>query len=222
MKFTLLLFALCSLLSCTSKQDGNNFSKNNNKILFSEDFNLKDLGNLDSKFFVLGGNYVPARMGGRHAIASNYSGVTQNALLFGSKKLKNYTLEASYFFTSTAPDTIAAGMGGAGQRGFKIHLVPQGNNQGILRLAINGNVFEQSDIKMIPDTWYKIYLKVSHSADGSCTIMSTVSNETMQPKKWLISRVFPNTDYSGQVSVLTFPVSRIPVYIDDITIRSNE
>ena len=221
MKFVLCLLTCASLLSCTSSKSGDSFSQPTGKVIFSEDFKPAGLKNLEERFFVLGGRYTPSRMGGRHTISSSYSGVTQSGLLFGPKNLKDYTLEASFFFTSTAGDTIAAGLGGGGQRGFKIHLVPQSNNSGILRITLNGAVYDQSNIKMIPDTWYKIYLKVSHK-DGDCHVMSTVSNEKVTPSRWLVKHIFNRSDFSGQALVLSYPVSRIPLYIDDIAIRSHE
>ena len=76
-------------------------------------------------------------------------------------------------------------------------------------------------MKMLPDTWYKI--RVDFTTVGENSVLKCVAyEEGTSPKNWMISGDFRDLDLKGQVSILTYPVSSIPVHVDDIIIRKNE
>jgi hypothetical protein len=76
-------------------------------------------------------------------------------------------------------------------------------------------------MKMLPDTWYKIRIDLKTVGTNS-TLKCVAYDEANPVKNWMISGDFQNLDLKGQVSVLTYPVRSIPVYIDDIIIRKND
>ena len=86
---------------------------NSQDIIFQESFDERDIEKHKEKFFVLSGSYTFDPLGQRNTIASRFNGNTENSLLFGPENLTNYSLEASFFFLSTADNTVAAGVGGA-------------------------------------------------------------------------------------------------------------
>ena len=116
---------------------------------------------------------------------------------------------------------MAAGVGGGGIAGFKVHLYPIGDQMGKLRLIYNGITYDEIEMKMLPDTWYKIRLDLK-TVGTTSTLQCVAHEEGESPKSWMISGNFQNLDLKGQVSVLTYPVRSIPVYIDDIIIRKND
>ena len=190
-------------------------------VVFKESFDETDIEKHKEKFFVLSGSYTFDPLGERNTLASRFNGNTENSLLFGPENLTNYSLEASYFFLSTANNTVAAGMGGGGIAGFKIQLYPTGQQKGRLRLMYNGIVYDEVELKMISDTWFRIRLDLK--TEGNQTTLSCVAyQEGHDPKNWMIKGKFSDLDLKGQVRLLTFPVRGIPVYIDDIVIKSND
>ena len=220
MKITLLMLSTLLFASCGNMYKSS-VNSNNKDVIFSESFNHKNLEDYKDSFFVLSGNYVLDPLGDRNALTSRYNGNTENALLFGPEKLSNYTLEASFFYLSTANNTVAAGVGGGGIAGFKVHLYPIGDQMGKLRLIYNGITYDEVEMKMLPDTWYKIRLDLK-TVGTTSTLQCVAHEEGESPKSWMISGDFQNLDLKGQVSVLTYPVRSIPVYIDDIIIRKND
>ncbi|MDD7986271.1 hypothetical protein PQO01_15075 [Lentisphaera marina] len=220
MKTALLSLLVLLLASCGSMYKSS-VASNSNDVIFSETFDHKNLEDYKDSFFVLSGNYVLDALGGRNALTSRFNNNRENALLFGPEKLSNYSLETSFFYKSTANNTVAAGLGGGGIAGFKIHLYPTGDQMGKLRLIYNGVIYDEVEMKMLPDTWYKIRLDLK-TVGTTSTLQCVAYEEGKHPKSWMISGDFQNLDLKGQVSVLTYPVRSIPVYIDDIIIRKND
>ena len=92
---------------------------------------------------------------------------------------------------------------------------------GKLRLLYNNVVFDEVELKMTSDTWYRIRLDLKTEGDQS-TVSCVAFKEGDDPKSWMIKGKFRELDLKGQVRLLSFPVRGIPVYIDDVVIRKND
>ena len=215
------LFCIATILISCSSMKKTPIYGNGQDVIFKESFNETDIEKHKEKFFVLSGSYTFDPLGERNTIASRFNGNTENSLLFGPENLTNYSLEASFFFLSTANNTVAAGMGGGGIAGFKVQLFPTGQQTGRLRLLYNGVIYDEVELRMTADSWYRIRLDLK--TEGSQSTVSCVAyKEGQDPKNWMIKGKFRDLDLKGQVRLLSFPVRGMPVYIDDVVIRKND
>ena len=108
-------------------------------------------------------------------------------------------------------------MGGGGIAGFKVHLYPTGQQSGKLRLIYNGIVYDEVELKMIADTWYRIRLDLKTVESNQLLVASLFKKAKLQ--KLDDKGTFNDLDLKGQVRILTFPIRGIPVYIDDVVIK---
>jgi hypothetical protein len=143
----------------------------------------------------------------------------QRATVFiGAPAAKNYTIEADV--KSDGNRRKMSEVGVINQRYF---IVLKGNEQ---KIEVNSNLERlrvSEDFKWQPNAWYHLKARVDIAADGSGVVRAKAwKKDESEPEKWTIEVPHKTAHQNGSPGLFGFSPQDMPVYIDNVTVASNE
>ena len=143
----------------------------------------------------------------------------QRATVFiGAPAAKNYTIEADVMSDGNRRKMSEVGV--INQRYF---IVLKGNEQ---KIEVNSNLDRlrvAEDFKWQPNAWYHLKARVDIAADGTGVVRAKAwKKDESEPEKWTIEVPHKTAHQNGSPGLFGFSPQDMPVYIDNVTVASNE
>jgi outer membrane protein assembly factor BamB len=139
-------------------------------------------------------------------------------VFFGAPDAKDYTIEADVMSDGNRRKMSEVGL--INQRYF---IVLKGNEQ---KIEVNSNLERlrvDEDFKWQPNIWYRLKARVDIAADGSGVVRAKAWKKgEPEPEKWSIEVPHKTAHQSGSPGLFGFSPQDMKVFIDNVTVASNE
>jgi outer membrane protein assembly factor BamB len=139
-------------------------------------------------------------------------------VFFGAPDARNYTIEADVMSDGNRRKMSEVGL--INQRYF---IVLKGNEQ---KIEVNSNLERlrvNEDFKWQPNVWYRLKARVDIAGDGSGVVRAKAWKKgEAEPEKWSIEVPHKTAHQSGSPGLFGFSPQDMKVYIDNVTVASNE
>jgi hypothetical protein len=145
----------------------------------------------------------------------------QRATVFlGAPDAKNYTIEADVMSDGNTRQHKMSEVGLVNQR---YYIILKGNDQ---KVEINSNLERLrigQDFSWQPKIWYHLKARVDIANDNSGIVRAKAwRKDEAEPEKWTIEVAHKTAHREGSPGMFGFSPQDQPVYIDNITVTSND
>jgi hypothetical protein len=191
-------------------------------VEFSENFSEIGIGEEPDSLFILDGAYsVQQGVGGEKNLKLPGAPMGDFGLLFGPRE-KEKNLELSFCFFASKKGrrmpSIAASIGGI--RGYRLRLNPAARN---IVLSIDETVLEELPFSWKGDQWWQVRFQamVADSNQSTRLQFKLWPKQQKEPADWNLSEIFEFKYVGGKCALWGYPYSSMPIFFDDLVIRSN-
>jgi outer membrane protein assembly factor BamB len=145
----------------------------------------------------------------------------QRATVFlGAPNAKNYTIEADVMSDGNKRQHKMSEVGLVNQR---YYIILKGNDQ---KIEINSNLERLrigQDFTWQPKVWYRLKARVDIANDHTGIVRAKAwKKDESEPEKWTLEVAHKTAHQEGSPGLFGFSPQDQPVYIDNITVTSNE
>jgi hypothetical protein len=234
MRILLVFLLLLSLSGCLYPQINNqpnlpdNVDQINEKkeegwnVEFRENFSEVGIGEEPDSLFILDGAYIVQQgEGDEKCLKLPGAPMGDFGLLFGPRE-KEKNLELSFCFFASKKGrrmpSVAASIGGI--RGYRLRLNPAARN---VVLSLDETVLRELPFSWDGDQWWQVRFQalVADSNQSTRLQFKLWPKQQKEPVEWVLSEIYDVDYVGGKCALWGFPYSSMPIFFDDLLIRSN-
>ena len=189
------------------------------KLSFLEDFSEVEIGSEPETLFILDGEFSVSSEKGNSILSIPGSPVGEFGFLFGPR-IRNKPMELEFTFKSNNQGrrypSFAAGLGGV--RGFRVRVNPAA---GKVVLFHDDEPLNEVRFNWKSGEWYHLRIQaIPLNQDASQLKFKLWQASESEPLEWIMDFKAEIEFEGGKCAVWGYPYSGLPIYFDNIKIRS--
>lgn len=187
------------------------------KPLYSNNFEMSEVGKLPEEFLSLNGEFAVKTDGANKFLELPGAPLDSFGVLFGPTESADVAVAARIFGTAKGRRSPTFGVGLCGVSGYKLQVAP---GKKALELLKDQEVKASVPFDWKTGAWTHLRLQVRKLAEGEWKIEGKAwSREGAEPKDWMVVFDEKEAPVPGRSSVMGSPYSGAPIWFDDLVVE---
>ena len=187
-------------------------------VMFSEDFDGLETGDVPSDYFVIEGEWSVAELDGGKALALAEAPLVESSVQLGKSLKTGGTIRARIKADRKRRSFPRFGVGLHGLSGFKLRLVPVQGKIELMKGGVDDPV-QATDFEWRGGEWFFLELTVKEAGDAWTVSGRAWAEVDDRPKQAQIEYIATDVRLSGKGSVTGTAYAGLPIFYDDIEVR---
>jgi hypothetical protein len=187
-------------------------------VLYANDFEKAEVGQLPDGFMVLGGEFTVQRDGTNQVLELPGAPLDSFGMQFGPALRADVGVTARVFSTNKGRRVPTFGVGVGGVSGWKVQVAP---GKKALELIRDLDVKASVPFAWKSGTWTQLRLELRQIKDGNWQVTAKAWEPgTPEPEKPMVSFAETEAPTPGRPSIIGSPFAGTPIWYDDLQVLS--
>jgi len=187
-------------------------------VMYSEDFDGLETGDVPSDYFVIEGDWSIAELDGGKSLKLAEAPLVESSVQLGKSLKTGGTIRARIKADRKRRSFPRFGVGLHGLSGFKLRLVPVQGKIELMKGGIEESV-QATDFEWRGGEWFFLELTVKEAGDAWTVSGRAWAEVDARPKQAQIEYIATDVRLSGKGSVTGTAYAGLPIFYDDIEVR---